>query len=155
MTLSRSRIGTGHAHYTGGHTPRCDDRWLHARARDGAIVLRPDEDINAAETDRVTSALAQFLSVRAPLVVDLRELRSLTRSGWRALIAVGYWYHEAGVPVILVAGAASQRYLNVTGDSAVLPVMNSVTEALRRVHLARDTHGQRPPPIVARQHTRC
>lgn len=152
MTLSRSRVGPGHAHYTTGHSSP-DQTWLRARALDGAIILRPDEDINAANTER-TTALAQFISLRAPLVIDLRGLRFLSRSGWQTLLAVGYWYREAGVPCIVVTGAASPPHLNVSGDAAVLPVTNSLPEALRRVHRSRGACCPRPP-IVARQHTRC
>ncbi|MDD4865880.1 MAG: hypothetical protein PHQ28_01745 [Mycobacterium sp.] len=118
------------------------------------MVVTLDGEISTANMKAVSAALARFISVRTPLVLDLRKLGSLTRPAWRALLALGYWYREAGMLLILVTGPALQPYLSVVDDSSVLPVTDSLHEAMRHLDASRRTRCRRPP-IVAPQRTRC
>lgn len=157
MTLSQSHIGSGVTRYGGGRLTDCDGAWVQAQARNGAMVIRLGGDVERANIESVTAALIRFISVRTPLVVDLRKLRSLSRSGWRALVALSYWYREAGMPMVAVEGPALRPHLGSLENSSVLAVAGSLDQAMRRLGPARRTHPSRTsgPPIVARPHTRC
>lgn len=154
MTLSPSHVGIGITRYDGGYVNRCDGAWVQAKARNGAMVITLEGQINTTNVNAVTATLARFISVRTPLVLDLRKLGSLIRPGWRALVALGYWYREAGMPLILVMGPALKSYVSVVDRSSVLPVTDSLHEAMRHLDAPRRTRSRRPP-IVAPQQTRC
>jgi hypothetical protein len=108
--------------------------------------------VDASNLDQVTATLRRFTSMRVPLVLDLNKVEFLGVSAFRALVAVGAQYGEAGLPCVMVDGPALRPYAKVGAQSRSVAIVDSAAEALAHVACAAPPRRQ---PVVARDRTRC
>lgn len=141
-----------HRHHV-GDVVDCDGAWLQAHPRGGAMVITVSGEIDAGNIHTLAAPLAQFASLRSPLVLNLQPLDFIAVTGWTALIALSSQYREAGVAWALVAGTAFKRLLSFMNEQSSLPFANSVEEAIWEVAALRVP--RRRLRVVAPRLTRC
>jgi hypothetical protein len=116
-------------------------------------VVQIDGTMGTANAAAIAAELARLVSVCTPLVLDVSVLESMGPAGARALIAVSYWFREAGLQWALVPGLAARPYLPDLEACPVLPLADSVDDALHRLSTASPRDVCRP--LIARRHTHC
>lgn len=121
MTSFTSRYGNPAVDHKGAH--------LWAFRRHGATVVAVRGRIDAGNVARVTEYVTRFISSDSRIVLDLSEVTGFTPRAQRLIDAVDGRCALLGVDWALVAGDAVMRRLRTRGDSATLPLIDSVAEA--------------------------
>lgn len=117
----------------------CDGAQIRARCRQLATVVTVSGDIGS-NIDRVTQFARRFVIPEKPVVIDLTGVTSFAGHCVSLFYAIDDACVAAGVEWELVTSPAVSRALNISGDTDVFPVADSVPDALE--HFA-DVLGER------------
>jgi anti-anti-sigma factor len=113
----------------------CADARLHVHARSVATVLRVDGEIDASNAHLVAHEIARFSRLKTPLILDLGQLDFLGSAGFSVLQILVDDHRLAGLHCSVVGGPALHRLTAVVRNHG-LPVVDSVTEALRQAEVS-------------------
>jgi anti-anti-sigma factor len=122
---------------------------VRAQSRHLATVLTISGDVDASNTDRVSTYATALVPVGSALLLDMSGVAFFAAQSISVLIAVDDACHSAELPWALVTSHAVDRVLRISQDDDILPVASSVPDAIQYfVHLTRM---RRDVPLSARR----
>jgi anti-anti-sigma factor len=126
---------------------------VSAHADPEATIIALRGEIDSANIDHLTSYIRGFICTGPALILDLSGVKFIGVAAFRALVAAGEECAQADQQWVLVNSEAMQLLLRASGCEHRLPVVNSLSEALRQIP---GTHaGYSLPRVTPRHLTRC
>ncbi|OBH19070.1 STAS domain-containing protein [Mycobacterium sp. E3247] len=111
----------------------CAGAQLYVQAHSLANLVRIAGEIDASNANLVSTAIRRFVRLRAPLILDLGRVTYLGSAALRVLLLIQDECQLCGVRYSVVSCVALRRLTRlITGLG--LPLVDSVAEALQRIH---------------------
>lgn len=109
---------------------RCGGAEVRACSRHLATVVTIRGDITADNLARVAAHTQRFLLCDTPFILDLSELESVVPEGSALLAAIDDACTAADVEWALVTGSVADTLFDIAIRDRMLPVVDSVADAL-------------------------
>ena len=119
---------------------------------DGVRVARPQGDIDAANASQVERELAESLEPDGDcLVLDFRETRYLDSAALDMVFRLNERLRQrrGGLQVVIPGDSPLSRLAAIVGLPKVIPVHESVSEAVARCTQDRETRRESEPPPLS------
>ncbi|HTY95422.1 MAG TPA: STAS domain-containing protein [Solirubrobacteraceae bacterium] len=119
---------------------------------DGVRVARPEGDIDAANASQVERELVESLAPDGDcLVLDLRDTRYLDSAALDMVFRLNERLHQrrGGLQVVISGDSPLSRLAAIVGLPKVIPVHESVEDALARCSQDREARRESEPPPLA------
>lgn len=123
---------------------------VRACSRHLATVVAIRGDVSAADLDAVAARVRQFVLPDTAFVLDLSELHSIPSDGVSLLTGVDDAAADADVEWALVPGPATAALFDATIRDRMLPLVDSVADALHDFVDARATQRTLLLPLLQR-----
>jgi anti-anti-sigma regulatory factor len=127
--LSSPTASAGAPRY-GNPASECAGAQMRALCRQLATVVTVEGRIGAANLNLVSQYARRFILREKAYVLDLSRVKSFTTQGISILYAIDEECRAAGVEWALLTSAAVAQRLNIHNDGALLPIADSLPEAL-------------------------
>jgi anti-anti-sigma factor len=129
MTTTSAAPGPNRSTRYGTGTVDCGGAQVRAHCRHLATVVTVNGEIDAVNTDAISTYIRRLARVEGPLILDLSAVRSFTAAGISLLLKLDEDFRAAAVQWTLVASRPVMELLGEHGD-AVFPIARSVHQAL-------------------------
>lgn len=150
MTASISMPSTARKPRSNNPVFKCDGAEIRACSRHLATVVAIRGDITAANLDAVTAQAIRFLLPDTSYVLDLSELDSIAPQGVALLSAIDDACAVADVEWALVSGSATIELFDAEMRDRMLPIVDSVADALHDFADARTAQRSLLLPLLQR-----
>ncbi|CAN5235018.1 hypothetical protein BH11ACT7_BH11ACT7_25870 [soil metagenome] len=127
---------------------RCGSAEVRASSRYLATVVEVRGRVTTANLAGVLEHTQRFLLCDTPVILDLSELDSIAPEGAALLVAIDDASTASNVEWAVIIGWAARAIFDVTVRERMLPVRDSVTDALHEFADARRVRRELLLPIV-------